>query len=426
MPAATRRSSTASSTPRSIAARPCSTRATTAIQNRRSEYTYGTRRHPDDPLPRGRLDRARGRRRHGADALGPRRRHGRAALLPQGRRPPPGDRFRLPPDPGVLRRVPRAVRGRDHLLRPHHRGRHRGADAREHGRRAHRGAGLAELRDAGHPGHRASRPRPRRLRPDGQHLGDAAALPAARAWGRHRHRGRHQVPVGRLGPAARPDVRQCQVLAGPAPDLRQFSMCAGAEDVFLALRGLRTLPLRLREHGEQALALARWFQGRPEVARVLHRPCRRIPATRSGRATSWAPPACSRSSSSPAPRRRWRRCSTGWSCSGWGFSWGGFESLVIPFDCAPYRSANPWAPGGPGLRFQVGLEDLDDLTRDLDAGFARLAGGIVRRWRRLARAASAARHARPGWPAAEPRGRSSRPGPATAPARSPPAPSRPS
>ena len=57
---------------------------------------------------------------------------------------------------------------------------------------------------------------------------------------------------------------------------------------------------------------------------------------------------------------------------GMGFSWGGFESLVIPFDCATYRSATTWKPGGPALRFHVGFEDLDDLKADLDAGFARL------------------------------------------------------
>ena len=57
---------------------------------------------------------------------------------------------------------------------------------------------------------------------------------------------------------------------------------------------------------------------------------------------------------------------------GMGYSWGGFESLVIPFNCATYRTATRWEPGGHALRFHIGLEDLDDLKRDLDAGFARL------------------------------------------------------
>jgi cystathionine beta-lyase len=55
---------------------------------------------------------------------------------------------------------------------------------------------------------------------------------------------------------------------------------------------------------------------------------------------------------------------------GMGFSWGGFESLAIPFDCATYRTATTWAPGGPTLRLHIGLENLDDLKADLDRGFA--------------------------------------------------------
>jgi cystathionine beta-lyase len=57
---------------------------------------------------------------------------------------------------------------------------------------------------------------------------------------------------------------------------------------------------------------------------------------------------------------------------GMGFSWGGYESLVIPFDCASYRTATQWRPNGPALRFHIGFEDLDDLKADLDVGFARL------------------------------------------------------
>ncbi len=61
---------------------------------------------------------------------------------------------------------------------------------------------------------------------------------------------------------------------------------------------------------------------------------------------------------------------------GMGYSWGGFESLVIPFDCSAYRTATTWAPGGPTLRFQIGLEDTDDLKADLDRGFSALKAAI--------------------------------------------------
>jgi cystathionine beta-lyase len=54
---------------------------------------------------------------------------------------------------------------------------------------------------------------------------------------------------------------------------------------------------------------------------------------------------------------------------GLGFSWGGYESLAIPFDCSEFRTATAWTPGGPGVRFHIGLEDVGDLIADLDRGF---------------------------------------------------------
>ena len=65
---------------------------------------------------------------------------------------------------------------------------------------------------------------------------------------------------------------------------------------------------------------------------------------------------------------------------GLGYSWGGYESLAVPFDCTAYRTATRFAPGGPTVRFSVGLEDIEDLKADLDRGFARLQGdGVTRR-----------------------------------------------
>ena len=55
---------------------------------------------------------------------------------------------------------------------------------------------------------------------------------------------------------------------------------------------------------------------------------------------------------------------------GIGASWGGFESLAIPFDCSAFRTATKWTPGGPTIRFHIGLEDVGDLTADLERGFA--------------------------------------------------------
>ncbi len=151
-----------------------------------------------------------------------------------------------------------------------------------------------------------------------------------------------------------------------------MAVAPGPEDVFLALRGLRTLSLRLKEHERQALDLARWLMARPEVDRVLH------PAleTDQGHATWRRDFKGSTGLFSvvlkPAPDEAVAAMLDGLELFGMGFSWGGFESLVIPFDCATYRTATQWCPGGPALRFHIGFEDLDDLKADLDAGFARL------------------------------------------------------
>jgi cystathionine beta-lyase len=75
---------------------------------------------------------------------------------------------------------------------------------------------------------------------------------------------------------------------------------------------------------------------------------------------------------SPCSRAALAAMLDGLKLFGMGYSWGGFESLVIPFDCRSYRSATAWNPPGPALRFSVGLEDIEDLKADLEAGFERM------------------------------------------------------
>ncbi len=152
----------------------------------------------------------------------------------------------------------------------------------------------------------------------------------------------------------------------------QLSILAGPEDCFLGLRGLRTLALRLREHERQALDMARWFAGRPEVERVLHPGLPDDP----GHAI-WSRDFTGSSGLfsvilKPASPAALAAMVDGLELFGLGASWGGFESLVLPFDPRGYRTVTRWQAEGPGLRFHIGLEDLDDLKRDLDAGFARL------------------------------------------------------
>jgi cysteine-S-conjugate beta-lyase len=160
------------------------------------------------------------------------------------------------------------------------------------------------------------------------------------------------------------------------PALREtfdlFAMCAGPEDVFLGLRGLRTMELRLREAERQGLAMAQWLAARSEVARVLHPALPDFPGHAIWRRDFSGSSGLFSVILRPASDAAVAAMLDGLELFGLGYSWGGYESLVVPFDCASYRTATRWAPGGPALRFSIGLENVEDLQEDLDRGFARL------------------------------------------------------
>ncbi|MGH6936121.1 MAG: trans-sulfuration enzyme family protein, partial [Methylocella sp.] len=151
-----------------------------------------------------------------------------------------------------------------------------------------------------------------------------------------------------------------------------FAMCAGPEDVFLSLRGLRTLDLRLREAERQALDLAHWLAARKEVVRVLHPALPSCPGHAFWKRDFLGSSGLFSVLLSPCSRAALAAMLDGLKLFGIGYSWGGFESLVIPFDCRSYRSATTWNPPGPALRLSVGLEAIEDLKADLDAGFERM------------------------------------------------------
>ena len=151
----------------------------------------------------------------------------------------------------------------------------------------------------------------------------------------------------------------------------QLGQCVSPDDAYLASRGLRTLGVRLRQHHEGGLAVARWLAEQPQVARVLH------PAL----------PGC-------PGHELWQRDFSGASglfsfvlegggeaardalidglkLFGIGFSWGGFESLALPVDPAGIRTATRWQAEGPVVRLHIGLEDPADLIADLANGLKR-------------------------------------------------------
>jgi cystathionine beta-lyase len=130
--------------------------------------------------------------------------------------------------------------------------------------------------------------------------------------------------------------------------------------------------VRLARHQKSAFELARWLAARPEVSRVLHPGLPGDPGhdvwTRDFTGASGLFSVVLK----PVSHEAVASMLDGLSLFGMGYSWGGFESLILPFDPRAYRTATTWEAEGPALRLHVGLEDLDDLKADLEAGFARL------------------------------------------------------
>jgi cystathionine beta-lyase len=175
------------------------------------------------------------------------------------------------------------------------------------------------------------------------------------------------------------DVMLGSVTATPEwyPKLERTSWDLGhsvsPDDAWLASRGLRTMGVRLRRHEESALRVARWLKERPEVARVLHPALPDCPGHEHwARDFKGASGLFSFALAGGDDEAR-ARFVDGLELFGIGYSWGGFESLAVPVDPEPLRTATQWSALGPLVRLNIGLEDPEDLIADLEAGFARLA-----------------------------------------------------
>ena len=153
----------------------------------------------------------------------------------------------------------------------------------------------------------------------------------------------------------------------------RLGQTVSADDAALALRGLRTLAVRLDRHEASALAVARWLEGQPLVAQVLHPGLPSHP----GHAL-WRRDFLGATGLFGFVLKQGTRADTAALIDdlahfGIGFSWGGFESLALPVDLAPLRTATRPALPGPLIRLSIGLEDPADLIADLAAGLARYA-----------------------------------------------------
>ncbi len=145
---------------------------------------------------------------------------------------------------------------------------------------------------------------------------------------------------------------------------------ASPDDCFLTLRGMRTLGVRLRRHQESALLIAKWLQARPEVKRVLYPALESDPGYALWKRDFTGAAGLFTIELNPCSDTQLAAMMDHYEHFALGYSWGGFESLAITAHIA--RTVKP-LPSGPLVRYNIGLEDPDDLIRDLEAGFKRLA-----------------------------------------------------
>jgi cysteine-S-conjugate beta-lyase len=154
--------------------------------------------------------------------------------------------------------------------------------------------------------------------------------------------------------------------------VNDFGCCSGPDDCYLALRGLRTLGVRLPRHQATGLMLARWLDAQPEVARVLHPALPGDPGHGLWKRDFKGASGLFSYVLKPVSRAALAAMLDGMKLFGMGYSWGGFESLMLPAHPEGIRTARPWTEKGILLRVHAGLEDPADLIADLEAGFARL------------------------------------------------------
>jgi cystathionine beta-lyase len=146
-----------------------------------------------------------------------------------------------------------------------------------------------------------------------------------------------------------------------------LGLCVGPDDIYLGLRGIRTLAVRLERQMHSALAVAEWLGDRPEIERVLYPALAGDPGHALWKDLMSG--ACGLfgivlKDFSPAQTKRFI---DGLKLFGIGASWGGFESLVVHAHLKGLRTAVPWTGGERLVRLHIGLEDPNDLIADLEA-----------------------------------------------------------
>jgi cystathionine beta-lyase len=153
---------------------------------------------------------------------------------------------------------------------------------------------------------------------------------------------------------------------------KTWGQCCSADDQALALRGLRTLELRMRRSEATGLALAGWLKTRPEVARVLHPALPDHPGHDLWKRDFRGASGVFAIVLHPVSHAALAAFLDGLKLFGIGYSWGGYESVVMPADPTKIRTVTRWTEPGQVIRISAGLESPEDLIADLDAGLARM------------------------------------------------------
>jgi len=178
-------------------------------------------------------------------------------------------------------------------------------------------------------------------------------------------------------PAGHSDVLIGAVVANEShwPALRDVTRDAGQtaspDDIFLAMRGMRTLATRLEQHQKSAIEIARRLQKHAAVKTVLYPALESDPGHALWKRDFLGASGLFGVELVDCSREQLASFIDNLDCFALGYSWGGFDSLVVPQNIQKARSVRPWK-GGPLIRLQIGLEDPEDLWQDLEAGLEKL------------------------------------------------------
>lgn len=156
----------------------------------------------------------------------------------------------------------------------------------------------------------------------------------------------------------------------------QTGLYVGPDDVALALRGLRTMAVRLARHQENALRVAKWLEERDEIARVIYPALPSHPNHDLWRRDFSGASGLFSFVMKPAPQSAVNSMLNGLSLFSIGYSWGGFESLAITVDPRKLRSTTEWSDEGHLVRLHIGLENPEDLIADLERGLERFRSSL--------------------------------------------------